>query len=63
MVVLISEEHDDTAAFCKDVLCDEALSEWIRTNDCSVWGGNIADSEAHTGTIPLQPPLIHDNKN
>jgi FAS-associated factor 2 len=34
------------------VLCDEGLEEWIRTNDCVVWGGNIADSEAHTGTSP-----------
>ena len=52
LVVLISEEHDDTSAFCKEVLCDEDLEQWIRTNDCVVWGGNIADSEAHTGTYP-----------
>lgn len=50
LVVLISEEHDDTSTFCKEVLCDEGLEEWIQTNDCVVWGGNIADSEAHTGT-------------
>jgi len=52
LVVLVSEEHDDTPAFCKDVLCDELLSEWVRGNDVVVWGGNVADSEAHTG-IPL----------
>jgi FAS-associated factor 2 len=52
LVVLISEQHDDASAFCKEVLCDEGLEEWIRTNDCVVWGGNIADSEAHTGTPP-----------
>jgi FAS-associated factor 2 len=49
LVVLVSEEHDDTPAFCRDVLCDDQLSEWVRVNDVVVWGGNVADSEAHTG--------------
>jgi FAS-associated factor 2 len=50
MVVLVSEEHDDTAAFCKDVLCDDQLREWTTSNDCVIWAGNVADSESHTGT-------------
>ena len=49
LVVLVSEEHDDTPAFCRDVLCDDQLSEWVRANDVVVWGGNVADSESHTG--------------
>lgn len=52
LVILISEEHDDTAGFCKEICCDEGFQEWIQTNDCLVWGGNIADSEAHTGIAP-----------
>ena len=53
MVVLVSEEHDDTPAFCRDVLCDEMLSEWVHGNDVVVWGGNVADSEANTGITHL----------
>jgi FAS-associated factor 2 len=59
VVVLLSEEHDDTPSFCKDVLCDEQLRDWLRENDCVVWGGNVADSEAHTGN-PLSPFLHCD---
>jgi len=51
LVVLVSEEHDDTPAFCRGVLCDEMLSEWVQGNDVVVWGGNVADSEANTGII------------
>lgn len=51
VVVLLSEEHDDTPSFCKDVLCDEQLRDWLHENDCLVWGGNVADSEAHTGNL------------
>jgi len=46
--VLLSEEHDDTPQFCKEILCDEQLREWISSNDCVVWAGNVADSESHT---------------
>jgi FAS-associated factor 2 len=53
MVFLLSEEHDDTPQFCKDILCDEHLREWISSNDCVVWAGNVADSESHTG-IPAR---------
>jgi len=54
LVILVSEEHDDTAGFCKDVLCDVELLNWVRANECVVWAGNVADSEAHTGT-PSSP--------
>jgi FAS-associated factor 2 len=54
VIVLLSEEHDDTAGFCKDVLCDDQLREWLPRNDCSVWGGNVADAEAHTGTTFIE---------
>jgi len=53
VVVLVSEEHDDTPVFCREVLCDGVFSEWIRENECFVWGGNVADSEAHTGMVPF----------
>jgi len=49
VVILVSEDHDDTPGFCKDVLCDDALREWMQSNECIVWGGNVADAEAHTG--------------
>jgi hypothetical protein len=56
MVVLVSEEHDDTTQFCRDVLCDDRLKEWIIAHECVIWAGNVADSEAHTGT-PLDDGL------
>lgn len=55
LVILVSEEHDDTAGFCRDVLCDVELLNWVRVNECVVWAGNVADSEAHTGTTPTSP--------
>lgn len=58
MVILVSEEHDDTAAFCKDVLCDVELLNWVQANDCVVWAGNVADSEAHTGTFPFSISIL-----
>jgi FAS-associated factor 2 len=58
MVILVSEEHDDTAAFCKDVLCDVELLTWVRANECVVWAGNVADSEAHTGIYPLHSYIL-----
>jgi FAS-associated factor 2 len=51
VVILVSEEHDDTPAFCKDVLCDDAMKEWLQSNECIIWGGNVADAEAHTGIL------------
>lgn len=55
LVVLISEEHDDTAEFLRGVCCDEGFREWIFEEDVLVWGGNIADFEANTGTASLVP--------
>lgn len=54
LVILLSDEHDDTPAFCRDVLCNDQLKEWLHSNDCVVWGGNVADSEAHTGITRLK---------
>jgi FAS-associated factor 2 len=53
MVVLLSDQHDDTPSFCRDVLCDQGLREWLRENECVVWAGNTSDSEAHTGLASL----------
>jgi FAS-associated factor 2 len=50
LVVLLSEVHDDTTSFCSDVLCDETFREWVREHEVICWAGNVADSEAHTGT-------------
>ena len=58
VVILVSEEHDDTPAFCKDILCDDALKEWLQSNECIIWGGNVADAEAHTGITDNHTSLI-----
>jgi FAS-associated factor 2 len=68
LVVLVSEVHDDTAPFCRDVLCDGTFRGWVRENDVVCWAGNVADSEAHTGislrTLQPQPNAtpLHDRE-
>ena len=51
LVVLLSDVHDDIPTFCREVLCDNVFTEWIRENECVVWGGNVADAEAYTGIL------------
>ncbi|PSR84459.1 hypothetical protein BD289DRAFT_409610 [Coniella lustricola] len=49
LVVLMSPEHDDTAAFAHDVLLSPEVADYISdpANNIVLWGGNVLDSEAY----------------
>ncbi|KAJ6787079.1 hypothetical protein PWT90_07285 [Aphanocladium album] len=48
LVVLLSPEHDDTAAFVRDTLLAPDVAGFIRdpASNIILWGGNVLDSEA-----------------
>lgn len=49
LVVLMSPEHDDTAAFARDVLLAPEVAAFLAdpANNIILWGGNVLDSEAY----------------
>ncbi|KAG8849328.1 hypothetical protein FRB96_000864 [Tulasnella sp. 330] len=52
-VVIVSEEHDDTAEFKRNVLTDPDLVRTLTDNDFIVWGGDVRDSEAYQTALKL----------
>lgn len=46
MAILISEEHDDTERFKREVLMDEELLDVLTKNSILVWGGDVRDRDA-----------------
>lgn len=50
LVVLLSPEHDDTAAFVHDVLLNPEVVAYLTdpASNILLWGGNVLDSEAYT---------------
>lgn len=53
LVVLQSDEHDDTAAFNSSILTHPDVVAFIRTHNMLVWGGTVADSEAYQVSAAL----------
>lgn len=51
LVILQSDDHDDTAAFNKDTLTSDRLKEFIKEKNILVWAGNVHESEAHKGEL------------
>ncbi|KAK9461839.1 uncharacterized protein V1516DRAFT_711289 [Lipomyces oligophaga] len=47
VVLLQSDEHDDTHKFNKDVLCSPDVVQFFKQNDIIIWGGNVRESEAY----------------
>lgn len=49
LVVLMSPEHDDTAAFAHDILLNPDVVAFLTdpANNVILWGGNVLDSEAY----------------
>jgi len=45
LVYLHSPEHEDTARFCAETLCDAALTEHVDRNYVA-WGGDIRRTDA-----------------
>ena len=47
MVILQSEEHDDTYVFNKETLGNPEVVSWIREKNIVLWGGSVSDSEGY----------------
>ncbi|KAI9259668.1 hypothetical protein BDA99DRAFT_513889 [Phascolomyces articulosus] len=54
LVVLQSDEHDDTEQFCRETLSSEELVDHMRQKNVLVWGGNVRESEAFQVSSTLQ---------
>lgn len=48
-VIITCEEHDDVAAFRKDVLTDPELVRTLADNNIIVWGGDVRDRDGYQG--------------
>ncbi|KAH6590320.1 hypothetical protein BASA61_005316 [Batrachochytrium salamandrivorans] len=52
LAVLQSDEHDDTAVFCRETLASETFINFVSERNLVVWGGNIQEAEAFkVGTV------------
>lgn len=49
MVILLSQEHDDTQSFVRETLLSPEVVAFIKekSNSIILWGGNVVDSEAY----------------
>lgn len=47
LVILQSDEHDDTATFNRETLSKPEVVRFIREHDILLWAGNVADAEAY----------------
>jgi FAS-associated factor 2 len=47
LVILHSEDHDDTHQFCIETLVSEPFVNYINEKNILVWGGNVKESEAY----------------
>ncbi|PWW79836.1 hypothetical protein C7212DRAFT_355586 [Tuber magnatum] len=47
LVVLQSDEHDDTASFNRETLINPEVVEFIKTQNIILWAGSVQDSEAY----------------
>lgn len=53
MLVLQSEEHDDTHVFNKETLGNPEVVAWIRDKNIVLWGGSVSDSEGYQVSASL----------
>ncbi|KAI8066605.1 thioredoxin-like protein [Gongronella butleri] len=54
LVILQSDEHDDTDAFCRQVLTNEELMSYIQAKNILVWAGNVNHVEGYQVSCTLQ---------
>ncbi|KAL0078692.1 hypothetical protein J3Q64DRAFT_1645781, partial [Phycomyces blakesleeanus] len=54
LVILFSDEHDDTDSFCRNTLTSEHLIDTLQRMDFLVWAGNVSDPEAFQVSAVLQ---------
>ncbi|KAI8388915.1 uncharacterized protein BYT42DRAFT_544127 [Radiomyces spectabilis] len=56
LVILQSDEHDDTDEFCRNTVASDELIEYVRQNNVLVWGGNVREAEAFQALTFTSPP-------
>ncbi|CAO3632758.1 unnamed protein product [Cunninghamella blakesleeana] len=54
LVILQSDEHDNTDAFCKDTLTNPELIQFLQSKNVLVWGGNVGQIEGYQVSCTLQ---------
>ncbi|KAI9470763.1 MAG: hypothetical protein EXX96DRAFT_491244 [Benjaminiella poitrasii] len=54
LVLLQSNDHDDTEHFCRTVLASNRLIDFINDKQILVWAGDVCESEAHKVSYTLQ---------
>ncbi|KAG0169788.1 hypothetical protein DFQ28_002643 [Apophysomyces sp. BC1034] len=54
LVVLQSDEHDDTDEFCRDTLTSTELIAFLHRHQILVWAGNVREAEAFQVSSTLQ---------
>ncbi|KAF7726321.1 hypothetical protein EC973_008901 [Apophysomyces ossiformis] len=54
LVVLQSDEHDDTEAFCRNILTSTDLIDFTNRNQMLIWAGNVREAEAFQVSSTLQ---------
>ncbi|KAF9004662.1 hypothetical protein BDQ17DRAFT_1241175 [Cyathus striatus] len=53
-IILVAEEHDDTAEFKRSTLTDPNFVKTLYDNDIVVWGGDVRNREAWSASEKLQ---------
>ncbi len=47
LVYLHSQEHQDTASFCRDTLCHRTFLDFVSSHEMLVWGCSVDSGEGH----------------
>lgn len=53
-IILVSDEHDDTAEFKRATLTDRRFVDALSSNNILVWGGDVRSREAYSASEKLQ---------
>ncbi|KAJ1330603.1 hypothetical protein BSLG_009055 [Batrachochytrium salamandrivorans] len=59
LAVLQSDEHDDTAVFCRETLASETFINFVSERNLVVWGGNIQEAEAFKAPQGSRMAAVH----
>jgi FAS-associated factor 2 len=54
LVILQSDDHDDTDLFCKETLTSRHMIDYLKEKSILVWGGNVKEAESHKVSYTLQ---------
>lgn len=51
LVILQSDDHDDTELFNRETLTSQRLIDFIQDKNMLVWAGNVRETEPHKGKL------------